>query len=778
MALAGVKKLTIHDTTLASLSDLSTQYYLRAEDVGKNRAEVTFPKLSELNPYVAYSLDTRAFGADTTDFTFLKDFTCVVLTERPLSLQLAVSTYCHANNIAFITADTFGAFAWAFSDSGANHEVVDKNGEQVKSVMLEKIEKGATTVVTCLEHHMHGFEEGDSIKFTEVQGLPEINYADGQEYLHVVKSIESPYKFTLGTDSTSWAGDYKLGGIATQVKVPSTMHFLPMQEAIAKPAFIETDLFKFSHPAACHTGMQALHAWMSEHGGEKPGAWNKEHAAEVVAKAKSLAADLDEESTKIVEQIALTARGDIIGLTAFLGGTIAQEVIKSLSGKFTPLNQWLYLDAIELLPNHHDAAFNAAEYQPTGTRYDAQVIILGQKTHDAVVNSKTFMIGAGAIGCEMMKNFAMLGISTGPLGKITMTDNDLIEKSNLNRQFLFRDSDLQKPKSATAARAVKAMNPEMQVEAFLDKVCAESEETYSDAFFQSLDFVVNALDNVAARIYVDERCVVNSKPLLESGTLGTKGHVQVILPHKTESYSSQRDPADESFPVCTVKSFPSAIEHTIQWARSKFESLFVAKPSEVQKFFTDRPAFLATLKTSNGPKMGALRNLVKILNKRPQSFDDCIAYARLKFQSYYTNIILHLLHAFPLDTTLKDGSLFWKSPKRPPTAAEFDINDQQHLNFILATAQLYGNVFHIKAKPEQVEKSYVANVLQGVNVPAWKPKNKKIETGTHFSPSLLTCHRYFPIPTLLTLFFFPKIPTPRRPPSRLMRTSSRLLSPK
>lgn len=53
------------------------------------------------------------------------------------------------------------------------------------------------------------------------------------------------------------------------------------------------------------------------------------------------------------------------------------------------------------------------------------------------------MIGCGAIGCEMLKNYAMLGLSGGASGKITVTDNDLIEKSNLNRQFLFRAKDLQ-----------------------------------------------------------------------------------------------------------------------------------------------------------------------------------------------------------------------------------------------------------------------------------------------------------------------------------------------
>jgi len=51
-------------------------------------------------------------------------------------------------------------------------------------------------------------------------------------------------------------------------------------------------------------------------------------------------------------------------------------------------------------------------------------------------------VGAGAIGCELLKNWAMMGVASGPLGKIVVTDMDAIEKSNLNRQFLFRPSDV------------------------------------------------------------------------------------------------------------------------------------------------------------------------------------------------------------------------------------------------------------------------------------------------------------------------------------------------
>lgn len=52
------------------------------------------------------------------------------------------------------------------------------------------------------------------------------------------------------------------------------------------------------------------------------------------------------------------------------------------------------------------------------------------------------MVGAGAIGCEMLKNWAMMGLGTGPKGHLTITDMDTIEKSNLNRQFLFRTGDV------------------------------------------------------------------------------------------------------------------------------------------------------------------------------------------------------------------------------------------------------------------------------------------------------------------------------------------------
>lgn len=137
-----------------------------------------------------------------------------------------------------------------------------------------------------------------------------------------------------------------------------------------------------------------------------------------------------------------------------------------------------------------------------------------------------FVVGAGAIGCELLKNLAMMGVGCAG-GEIIVTDMDLIEKSNLNRQFLFRPHDVQRSKASVAAKVIKTMNSDVNVTAHENRVGVETEKIYDDAFFERLDGVANALDNVEARVYMDRRCVFYRKPLLESGTLGTKGNTQV-----------------------------------------------------------------------------------------------------------------------------------------------------------------------------------------------------------------------------------------------------------
>jgi len=95
-------------------------------------------------------------------------------------------------------------------------------------------------------------------------------------------------------------------------------------------------------------------------------------------------------------------------------------------------------------------------------------------------------------------------------------------------------------KSSVAAAAALAINPKLKIRALQNRVGPETENVFDDEFWSSLDVVVNALDNVNARLYVDYRCVYFQKPLLESGTLGPKCNTQVVMPNETENYGASR----------------------------------------------------------------------------------------------------------------------------------------------------------------------------------------------------------------------------------------------
>ena len=68
--------------------------------------------------------------------------------------------------------------------------------------------------------------------------------------------------------------------------------------------------------------------------------------------------------------------------------------------------------------------------------------VFGNSIQKQVQDLNLFLVGAGALGCEFLKIFAMMGVATAHNGKVTVTDDDVIEKSNLSRQFLFRDSNI------------------------------------------------------------------------------------------------------------------------------------------------------------------------------------------------------------------------------------------------------------------------------------------------------------------------------------------------
>ena len=713
IALAGVKSLTLFDPASATISDLSSQFFLHPEDVGKPRAEVTVPRVAELNAYTPVSIHPSK--TLTEDLNQLKSYQVIVLTGTPLKDQLVISDFCHENGIFLVIADIYGLFGSIFTDFGKNFAIADPTGENPVSGIVAGIDSEG--LVSALDETRHGLEDGDFVTFTELQGMEALNNSEPRKVI-----VKGPYTFSIG--DVFGLGQYKRGGLYNQVKMPKLINFEPLSEQLKKPEMLISDYAKFDRPQQLHLGFQALHIFAEHHEGALPRPHNEEDALEVLKYATSLAGEGEEKvelDEKLLHELSYQARGDLSPMAAFFGGLAAQEVLKSVSGKFHPIVQWLYFDSLESLPSSVSRSEELCK--PLNSRYDGQIAVFGKDFQSKLANVNEFLVGAGAIGCEMLKNWAMIGLATGPKGKISIADMDQIEKSNLNRQFLFRPKDVGKLKSACAAEAVQAMNPELQgkIATLPDRVGADTEHIFSEAFWGELDGVTNALDNVEARQYVDRRCVFFRKPLLDSGTLGTKGNTQVVLPSLTESYSSSQDPPEQSFPQCTLRSFPNKIEHTIAWAKDQFHSYFVGPPETVNLYLTQPNYIEQTLKQS-GNQIGTLENLRDFLvTEKPLNFDDCIVWARQQFEKEYNNAIQQLLFNFPKDCTTASGAPFWSGPKRAPDPLKFDASNPTHLGYVIAAANLHA--FNYGIKSGGVAEGHYTKIMDNMIIPEFTPSS-------------------------------------------------------
>ncbi|KAG6697721.1 hypothetical protein I3842_09G215700 [Carya illinoinensis] len=664
LVLAGVKSVTLHDEGAVELWDLSGNFIFSEDDVGKNRALASIQKLQELNNSVVISTLTTELTKEQ-----LSDFQVVVFTDISLERAIEFDDYCHNHQppISFIKS-----------------------------------------------------EDGDLVVFSEVNGMKELN--DGKP--RKIKNVR-PYSFAIEEDTAKYSA-YVKGGIVTQVKQPKVLKFKPLREALKDPGdFLLSDFSKFDRPPLLHLAFQVLDKFQSEFG-HFPVAGSEDDAQKFISSVTSMNDALSDGRLEAIDQILLRhfasgARAVLNPMAAMFGGIVGQEVVKACSGKFHPLFQFFYFESVESLPAE---PLLPSDLKPLNSRYDAQISVFGSKIQKKLEDAKIFVVGSGALGCEFLKNLALMGVSCGKQGKLTITDDDVIEKSNLSRQFLFRDWNIGQAKSTVAASAAALINPSLNIEALQNRAGPETENVFNDEFWENLSVVVNALDNVNARLYIDQRCLYFQKPLLESGTLGAKCNTQMVIPHLTENYGASRDPPEKQAPMCTVHSFPHNIDHCLTWARSEFEGLLEKTPAEVNTYLTNPNEYASAMKKAGDAQ--ARDNLERVLEcldkERCETFQDCINWARLKFEDYFANRVKQLTYTFPEDATTSNGAPFWSAPKRFPRPLQFSVDDPSHLYFIMSGSVLRAETFGIPIPDWVKSPRKLADAANQVIVPDFQPK--------------------------------------------------------
>jgi molybdopterin/thiamine biosynthesis adenylyltransferase len=162
-------------------------------------------------------------------------------------------------------------------------------------------------------------------------------------------------------------------------------------------------------------------------------------------------------------------------------------------------------------------------------RYSRQILLaeIGEAGQQKLLSSKVLIIGAGGLGSPAAIYLAAAGIGT-----IGIVDADKVELSNLHRQIIHHVADLGTEKVKSAKAKLQAINPDVVVKTYYQRVKADNIRKIISEY----DFVIDATDNFPAKFLINDACFFEKKPFSHAGVLRFDGQLMTVLPHKTSCY--------------------------------------------------------------------------------------------------------------------------------------------------------------------------------------------------------------------------------------------------
>ncbi|PRP83857.1 hypothetical protein PROFUN_08888 [Planoprotostelium fungivorum] len=373
----------------------------------------------------------------------------------------------------------------------------------------------------------------------------------------------------------------------------------------------------------------------------------------------------------------------------------------------------------------------------TNRRYEHLVASLGNELFEAIRSAKILMVGAGGIGCELLKNLVLTGFHD-----IEIIDIDTIDLSNLNRQFLFQRKHIGMPKSQVAKESALRFNPDANILAHHGNI---KDSKYGPEFFKKFTLVMNALDNIDARRHVNRLCIATETPLIESATEGYLGQIQVIKRGVMECYECQPKPAPKTYAYCTIRSSPTKPIHCIIWAKEEFLTHFGDQErvvnQEQEEEITDEEvkaeeAKIEAIKEKSFSeylfrKLFYLEIYKKIriaqLTKKDlwpgRETPVPIMLDQLHLYSNGTNDSTNSVESLPdqqIMSLKQNADLFIDSvnrlvERRSKTGAmDFDKDDDDALNFVTAASNLRSHIFTIPVQSRFSIKSLAGNIIPAI----------------------------------------------------------------
>jgi adenylyltransferase/sulfurtransferase len=178
-------------------------------------------------------------------------------------------------------------------------------------------------------------------------------------------------------------------------------------------------------------------------------------------------------------------------------------------------------------------------------RYRRQIPLIGEAGQEKLRGSKVLIAGAGGLGSPLALYCAAAGV-----GHIRIIDPDVVSRSNLNRQVLYTEADIGRPKVEAAAERLCSFNPDIRVEPVRESLSPEN----IAGLVRGMDIILDALDTYAARFILNQQAVVQGVPMIHGAVGGFCGQMALIVPGRTPCLACiiLHPPADADVPVMGI----------------------------------------------------------------------------------------------------------------------------------------------------------------------------------------------------------------------------------
>jgi ubiquitin-activating enzyme E1 len=625
LILMGFKKFNIYENNdKINERDIEEIFILNITHLSGKKSEILFKYFKELKEDIQINFYKyeKVFETNPNIIIFTEEN---ILSEK----SIKINNYCHKNNIKYIAVQNIGLLLNVFVDFGKKEEYQFLTGDietDFPRTYIIKKQFKDNEIHFYTEKEVGLFNKESTVKYKNQNGEILFKIKDLEKNIIKVYAEEEIYE-KIEADKESILESVSLTTLEFE--------FQTIEELFYNPKLHLNDEWE-------DYGQQKK--LILFHLNKLIDKINEKNYVELMKDV------LDEECKEyFLEQYHNTIltliksfKGLAPPLITSISSICSHMVLVGCLNRFTPINQFLFLEFTEFLPN--------IEVKISENETNRQRLLFGDDVMDYLEKIKIFQIGCGATGNESSKIFKLMGIGSKD-GELILADGDNFATSNQNRQFFCTANDNNKPKSQVIKEKLKEYsNDKMKITAYTKHVDDENYKEYNNKFFENIDVMFSMVDSAIVRNYLSKICDFNDVSMFDCGTKILKASSTMFMPEIFQYYIY--DNVMEENNSCSAKQFPTKQEQIVKFfSKEAFEKYF-------DKMINQK-IYCINSKINESEVIKLIKN---------DDYDLYFDYFyNQEYKEYFENIL-------SLDTN-EEG--FWHGKKKPKII-EFDMNDKNH----------------------------------------------------------------------------------------------------